>query len=310
MTPATSFVINSSTGGDTFIWGKGDGNDLINDASGSTVEIDTLRFLDVNPDDVTLSQSGSNLLVTIKPTGEAITINGQYFSTTANYGIDRIVFADATVWDRTTIGVAVLNRAPTAVNDSFAAILNTNLVLAPSQLLANDTDPDGNALILRSVGAATHGVVSKDAQGNVVFAPDANYVGPASFTYTIADGYGGTATATVALTVAPLNHAPVITSNGGGATAAVSVAENTTAVTTVVATDQDPGTTLTYSISGGADASKFVINATSGALAFASAPNYEGPTDAAPVDNVYNVTVQVSAGAMRGSTTRNAWPTV
>ena len=86
-----------------------------------------------------------------------------------------------------------------------------------------------------------------------------------------------------------------ITSNGGGATASVSVAENSTAVTTVTATDPDAGTTLSYSIAGGADAAKFTINATTGALAFVTAPNFEAPTDAGP-NNVYDVTVQVSDG--------------
>jgi Ca2+-binding RTX toxin-like protein len=97
----------------------------------------------------------------------------------------------------------------------------------------------------------------------------------------------------------PENHLPLITSNGGGATASVSVAENTTAVTKVVATDSDTGQTLAYSIvpvasGGGADASKFVIDATTGALAFNTAPNFEAPTDALAAANVYDVTVQVS----------------
>ena len=78
-------------------------------------------------------------------------------------------------------------------------------------------------------------------------------------------------------------------------TAAVSIAENTTAVTTVTATDPDAGQTLSYSIVGGADAAKFTINATTGALAFVTAPNFEAPTDAG-ANNVYDVTVQVSDG--------------
>ena len=51
-----------------------------------------------------------------------------------------------------------------------------------------------------------------------------------------------------------LNQLPTISSNGGNDTAATSVAENGTAVTTVTATDPDAGQTLTYSIAGGADA--------------------------------------------------------
>ena len=58
--------------------------------------------------------------------------------------------------------------------------------------------------------------------------------------------------------------APTITSNGGGDTARVSIAENTTAVTTVTATDPDTGQTLSYSINGGADAGKFTIGSSTG----------------------------------------------
>ena len=97
---------------------------------------------------------------------------------------------------------------------------------------------------------------------------------------------------------APSNTAPVITSNGGGTSGAVSVAENTTAVSTVTATDTDAGSTLTYSIIGGADSVKFTINGS--ALAFVTAPNFESPADAG-ANNIYDVTVQVSDGALTDS---------
>src|SRR4029453_11050727 len=61
------------------------------------------------------------------------------------------------------------------------------------------------------------------------------------------------------------------------------------------ATDPDAGQSLSYSISGGADAAKFTINATTGALAFVTAPDFEVPGDANS-DRVYDVTVQVSDG--------------
>ena len=76
------------------------------------------------------------------------------------------------------------------------------------------------------------------------------------------------------------NQTPSITSNGGGDTATVSVPEKSTAVTTVSATDPDVGTTFAYSISGGADAALFQINASTGALSFKVARNFEGPSDA------------------------------
>jgi hypothetical protein len=91
-----------------------------------------------------------------------------------------------------------------------------------------------------------------------------------------------------------LDAMPTITSNGGGATAAVSRAENGTSVTTVTATDADSDK-LTYSITGGADAALFQIDASTGALRFINAPDYEAPQDA-NIDNQYQVTVSASDG--------------
>ena len=95
--------------------------------------------------------------------------------------------------------------------------------------------------------------------------------------------------------------APVITSNGGGARAGVRVAENRKTVTTVTATDADRGDTRSFSISGGADAAKFRINAHSGALAFVKAPDFEAPTDAGR-NNVYDVQVKVTDRGGRSDT--------
>ena len=85
-----------------------------------------------------------------------------------------------------------------------------------------------------------------------------------------------------------------------------SVAENTTAAGTLTATD--PGTSsITYAITGGADASLFNINASTGAITFKNAPNYESPADAG-ADNVYNLTVTASDGSQ--TTSRNMTVTV
>jgi hypothetical protein len=96
--------------------------------------------------------------------------------------------------------------------------------------------------------------------------------------------------------VANINDAPVINSNGGGATASLSVLEGSLAVTTVAATDVD-GPSLVYSIAGGADAARFSINPGTGVLNFVTAPNYEIPADA-DGNNQYLVTVQASDGSL------------
>ena len=93
-------------------------------------------------------------------------------------------------------------------------------------------------------------------------------------------GRGSTSSAT--------NTAPVITT-----TSPQSVAENTTAVTTLTATDAE-NDDLTWSKNGGADAAKFNVT-DAGVLAFASAPDFESPTDS-DTDNNYEVTLRVSDG--------------
>ena len=99
--------------------------------------------------------------------------------------------------------------------------------------------------------------------------------------------------------VTPVNdNAPVIISNGGGAIAAVSVAENQSAVTTVSATDVDlPSQSLTFSIVSGADSGLFAINSSTGELTFVATPDFETFADSNN-DGVYEVVVQASDGGL------------
>ena len=90
------------------------------------------------------------------------------------------------------------------------------------------------------------------------------------------------------------NWAPTITSNGGGATASIDLAEGQTAVTTVVATDSD-GDPLTYVLAGGADVSKFTINNSSGVLALTINTDHEAPVDTG-ANNTYVVKVRAMDG--------------
>ncbi len=208
---------------------------------------------------------------------------------------------------------AVVNRAPVAADDAAATLASAQVGV---DVLANDGDLDGDALAIASV-QSTAGVAGLSDLGAFVGVvgsgptQSVSYDGSAvaqlralaagatvvdRFSYTIVDGNGGSASATATITVTGVNDAPTISSNGGGATAAISVAENTTAVTTLTAADPDTGQSLQYSILGSADAAQFTVNATTGVLRFAAAPDFETPGDTNR-DNIYNVTVQVSDGA-------------
>ncbi|WP_242126643.1 cadherin domain-containing protein [Sphingobium sp. Sx8-8] len=102
----------------------------------------------------------------------------------------------------------------------------------------------------------------------------------------------GTATDSqaIAVTVTNVNEPPVITSNGGGATAQIQMNENLSSVTTVKATDPDAGDHVVYSIGSSPDGALFSIDAATGALAFITPPDYENPTDSNH-DNVYQLRV-------------------
>lgn len=110
--------------------------------------------------------------------------------------------------------------------------------------------------------------------------------------------------ATVTVTVTGVNDAPVITSNGGGATGAYTISENTLGPNTVSAVDPDTGAVLAYSIVGGADAALFMINPATGILSLRNPPNFEAPADQNG-DNVYEVIVQASDGTLTDTQTIN-----
>ncbi|MGD9733620.1 MAG: fibronectin type III domain-containing protein [Desulfamplus sp.] len=86
------------------------------------------------------------------------------------------------------------------------------------------------------------------------------------------------------------NNPPQITSNGGGDTASISVEDGQVNVTTITA--NYTGNSLSYSITGGADESKFIIY-DDGFLRFVNPSDFANPTDANK-DNIYNVIIKVT----------------
>src|SRR4029453_7337143 len=105
-----------------------------------------------------------------------------------------------------TVNVTVnpVNDNPVAVNDSATTDEDNSVNI---DVVANDTDVDGNALSLLSVGTAGHGSVAI-LIGMAQYTPAPNFSGSDSFSYVVSDGHGGQASATVNVTVNPVNDAP------------------------------------------------------------------------------------------------------
>lgn len=152
-------------------------------------------------------------------------------------------------------------------------------------------DPEGT-------GSSTFSLVS-GSENNALFNVTGNQLVTTSVfdfetksSYTVevqvADGSGNTYREKIAISVTNVNEAPVFSNS-----ASVSVAENTTSVVSLAASDPDAGATLTYSLADGADKGLFTLSGQE--LAFATAPNFEAPADA-DKNNVYLVVVRVSDG--------------
>jgi hypothetical protein len=90
------------------------------------------------------------------------------------------------------------NTPPTAAADTAST---TGAAPVDIDVLTNDSDPNGDALVIASVTQPASGGVVTITGNKVKFTPTPNFQGTATFTYTISDGRGGTATATVTVTV-------------------------------------------------------------------------------------------------------------
>jgi hypothetical protein len=138
------------------------------------------------------------------PAGGTVTINGNYvtYIPTAGFsGTDTFRYAakygSAIAESTVTVTVVQPNRAPVALNDVAETSRNTTVVIP---VLANDSDPDGDALTITMAANPTKGSVAIQS-GKVSFTPARNFTGTTSFNYSIADGKGGSASAQVAVTV-------------------------------------------------------------------------------------------------------------
>ncbi|MDB5385061.1 MAG: repeat-associated core protein [Planctomycetaceae bacterium] len=108
-----------------------------------------------------------------------------------------------------TLVVAAVNDAPVAVNDVFAATEDTPMSVVLRGVMGNDSDVDGDTLTAILVSAPAHGTLSLSANGSFVYSPALNFNGTDSFIYKANDGALNSNVATVTITVAAVNDAPV-----------------------------------------------------------------------------------------------------
>ncbi len=169
--------------------------------------------------DVTTIVPGNGILSAVLAADDSVTVT---FAPDGTYA--GRAFYDYTVVDSTgnsDVGRVVLNRAPVAQDDSgLTAINDGGTIFVPSSLLlANDSDPDGDPLVLTPFFSPSTGPFSNiefatvgGVSGTRLTLADATYTGPAAFFYRASDGDHGTDLKSVTLTIIPpppQNRAPV-----------------------------------------------------------------------------------------------------
>ena len=158
---------------------------------------------------------------------------------------------------------------------------------------ANSTDQDGDQLSYAwsqpEGQAIALNPTESDTNVTVNFIADA--AGSYTFTLTVSDGkYENSTEIALDILVDEANEPPVFTSSSDP----ISVSENFSAVVHTAAASDPEDDALTYSLAG-SDAEAFSIDASSGALSFANAPDFEAPADA-DGDNTYELSLQASDG--------------
>ncbi|MEA3037624.1 MAG: hypothetical protein QOE79_137, partial [Sphingomonadales bacterium] len=128
-------------------------------------------------------------------------------------------------------------------------------------------------ITITAVHNGTNGTVVLNGDGTVTFTPTANYFGPATFTYDVSDGHGGTDTATVNVDVEP-NTPPV--ANDDSLTA-VEDTPKTYLASDLIGNDTDAdGDPLHISAVSNAQHGNVVLNG-DGTVTFTPAADYNGP---------------------------------
>lgn len=224
---------------------------------------------------LTVTLSGSDIIITPAPRYTGATS----FTYTVSDGENSA---------RATVSVTVSpDKAPVAVADTLTTAEDTPLTIAPSTLLANDSDPDGDTLSIVAVGFATNGTVVL-AGGSIIFTPALDFHGTATFSYAVSDGVI-TVNGAVTVTVTDVNDGPVVT-NGS-----ITTPEDTAVAFTLVASDPD-GDALTYATTAPANGT---LSGTAPHLTYTPSANFNG-TDVvaftvsdggAPVAGTFTITV-------------------
>lgn len=172
-------------------------------SDGTVYRAGTVRVTDLQGNALSMIDLSRPVLVTVD-LGNAIAGHDAalYFDLLGFGALDTTIRID----DVRFLGPQTVNVAPVAHPDLATVAEDASVLI---DVLANDSDADGDFIAVLDVGEAVHGTVRIE-DGKVRYTPEPDYNGGDSFSYRIIDTFGNVAVASVAVTVSPVNDAPVL----------------------------------------------------------------------------------------------------
>ena len=203
--------------------------------------------------------------------------------------------ADFTSNNTSTASITVVNNGPSATDGTLTTAEDTP---KKGTLVASDSDsPTLTYSVVDQTGAHGTVTITDVNTGAYSYTPEANYNGPASFTFKASDGSVDSNMATITITVTAVNDAPVAQDG------TLTTAEDTLATGTLIATDVE-NSTLTYSVVSQANAhgTVTITNVNTGAYSYTPTANYNGPAsftfkvnDGSVDSNTATITITVTS---------------
>jgi hypothetical protein len=201
-----------------------------------TLQINTTVTIDVLANDVT---GGKELLLAVasEPTNGTTVVNDDgtvtYTPNPDFGGDDSFVYGLTDLNDGMEVATVsiIVNRPPEPLDDEAATAVDTPVDI---DVLANDSDPDGNTLNVATVSDGTNGTAAANGDGTITYTPNEGFEGSDLITYEVDDGNGGTASADVTIVVGTENVNPVAEAD------AAETEEDTALIIDVLVNDSDP----------------------------------------------------------------------
>jgi len=275
------------------------------DVLGNDVDADHLDRLNLDSVSVVSGLGTASVVngqILYDPTAYQFLNDGETASVELSYTISDIAGAQSTATVIVTVTGQTDNLPPIAVADTATGIEDQAQTILAADLLANDSDPENQALTLVSVGNAVGGSVALDVNGDVTFMPDPDFNGQATFDYTVADVLGATSTATVTVDVAAVNDGPVANDDSAATTENAAILIDVLANDTDVDAGDNPSTFTIVSASIQGAAGQGSVSIVGNQLAFDPGADFDFLATGETANVVIDYTMADSAGAPSAAT--------